>query len=84
MRISEVEFGSLLSYSPRGDLQEHFGSRTVMRNLKNDEVLQSGLLMSSTIAQTIKKELKSYPFNNYFSQNTVLIPTPKKFIATKR
>jgi len=83
MRISEVKFGSLLTYSPRGSSTEHFRSRTVMRNLKNDEVLQSGFLMSTAIAQTIRRELRKYPFNNYFSQNTILIPTPKSSLPLK-
>lgn len=58
MKISKVEFGSLLTYSPRGNSTEHFKSRTVMRNLKNDEVLQSGILMSENIARAIKKNSK--------------------------
>jgi len=37
MKISEVQFGSLLTYTPRGNQTEHYKSRTVMRNLKNDE-----------------------------------------------
>ncbi len=83
MQISKVEFGSLLTYTPRGKLTEHFRSRTVMRNLKNDEVLQSGNLMSSTIAQTIRNNLSNYPFSDYFNENTILIPTPKSSLPQK-
>lgn len=83
MKISEVEFGSLLTYTPRGKLTEHFRSRTVMRNLKNDGVLQSGILMSSTIAQSIKREFRNYPFSDYFNENTILIPTPKSSLPQK-
>jgi predicted amidophosphoribosyltransferase len=83
MKISKVEFGSLLTYSPHGNSTEHFKSRTVMRNLKNDEVLQSGILMSENIARAIKKELNNYPFADYFSQNTILIPTPKSSLLKK-
>ena len=83
MEISTVEFSSLLTYSPRGNLTEHFRSRTVMRNLKNDEVLQSGVLMSENIARAIKRGLKNYPFKDYFSQNTILIPVPKSSLLKK-
>jgi len=83
MNISEVKFGSLLTYTPRGKLTEHFGSRTVMINLKNDEVLQSGNLMSSTIAQTIKSEIKNYPFSDYFNKDIILIPIPKSSLPQK-
>lgn len=76
MNISEIQFGSLLTYTPRGNHTEHYKSRTVMRNLKNDEVLQSGNLMSTSIAQTIQRNLKKYPFSDYFSEKTMLVPTP--------
>ena len=83
MEISEVKFGSLLTYTPRGDLTEHYESRTVMRNLKNDVVLQSGNLMSEDIARIILRELKNYPFSDYFNENTILIPTPKSSLPQK-
>lgn len=83
MKIDKIEFGSLLTYTPRGKDTEHYRSRTVMRNLKNDEVLQSGSLMSTLIAQTIKKDLSKYPFSDYFNENTTLIPIPKSSLPQK-
>jgi len=68
MKISEVQFGSLLTYTPRGNQTEHYKSRTVMRNLKNDEVLPSGNLMSVDIARTIQSNLRNYPFSDYFNE----------------
>lgn len=83
MKITEVNFGSLLTYTPRGNLTEHFRSRSVMRNLKNDEVLGSGNLMSTAIAQTIKNNLKNYSFSDYFNEKTMLIPTPKSSLPQR-
>jgi len=83
MRITEVKFGSLLTYTPRGTLDEHYRSRSVMKYLKNDEVLNSGNLMSTSIAQTIRNNLNSYSFSDYFNENTLLIPTPKSTIPLK-
>ncbi len=39
--------------------------------------------MSTSIAQTIKNNLSSYPFSDYFNENTLLIPTPKSTIPLK-
>ena len=83
MEISEVKFGSLLTYTPRGNLSKHFESRTVMRNLKNDVVLKSGILISEYIALDIKKNLRKYPFSDYFNENTTLIPIPKSSLPQK-
>lgn len=83
MGISEVSFGSLLTYTPRGNLTEHFRSRSVMRNLKNDEVLGSGNLMSTAIAQTLRNNLQNYPFSDYFNEKTMLVPTPKNSLPQR-
>ena len=83
MKISKIKFGSLLTYTPRGNESTHNESRTVMRNLKNDVVLKSGNLMSEKIAQIIKENLGDYPFADYFNENTILIPTPKSSLPQK-
>ena len=83
MEISEIKFGSLLTYTPRGNGSDHNESRTVMRNLKNDVVLKSGNLMSEKIAQIIKENLGDYPFSDYFNENTTLIPIPKSSLPQK-
>lgn len=83
MKISKIKFGSLLTYTPRGNESDHNESRTVMRNLKNDVVLKSGNLMSEKIAQIIKENLGDYPFADYFNENTILIPTPKSSLPQK-
>lgn len=77
MNISKVEFGSLLTYAPRGTSKEANLARTVMAYLKNDRVMKSGILSSENMAQIIKKDIKKLPFADYFNSNTILIPTPK-------
>ena len=77
MKISKVEFGSLLTYSPRGDSKKAKEAKAAMINLKNDNVLSSGILTSEYIVQAMKKEIDTFPFVDYFNSNTILIPAPK-------
>jgi len=83
MKISEVEFGSLLTYSPRGKSVKEKESKAVMINLKNDNVLGSGILTSEYVAQAIKKDIGKFPFADYFNSNSILIPTPKSSLLKK-
>ncbi len=77
MIISKVEFGSLLTCTPRGTSKEANSARTVMTYLKNDRVIESGILSSENMARIIKKDIEELPFTNYFNSNTILVPTPK-------
>lgn len=83
MEVTEVEFGSVLTYAPRGNLPEHRESRTVMKNLKNEAVLESGKLTLSFTAEGIARGLDRYPFSDYFNEATVLIPVPKSSMLQK-
>ena len=83
MKISKVEFGSLLTYSPHGHSKKDEESKAAMRNLKNDNVLSSEILTSEYIAQAIKKDIRKLPFANYFNSNTILIPAPKSSLLQK-
>jgi hypothetical protein len=79
MRLSEIEFGSLLSYSPRGNSDSQCRSRTVTMALKNDQYVTSGsnqILMSDYIAERLRIEITRLPFVNYFQTNPILIPVP--------
>ena len=77
MNISKVEFGSLLTYTPRGDSEKAKGAKTAMINLKNDNVLSSGILTSEYIVQAMAREINTFPFADYFNSNAVLVPAPK-------
>lgn len=79
MKISQIDFGSFLTYSPYGETDIEKRSRTVRTNLKRDEHINIGSkqpLMSDYLAELIKKRLATLPFANFFSENSVLIPAP--------
>ena len=67
MRLNEIEFGSLLSYSPRGDSEEIRHSKDVRTFLKADRFVEnpdSGsppILMSEWIAQMIERNKVDLP-----------------------
>ena len=77
MNISQIEFGSLLTYTPRGNSEKANLARTVMTFLKNDRVMNSGILSSDYMAQIMKKEIKKFPFADYFNSKAILVPVPK-------
>ena len=78
MDLSTIEFGSLLSYSPRGtsDLEQY--SRTWMLHLKNDRpVLNPPISMSEYVSKIIKNTMTTSPFTYFFKVNPILVPIPK-------
>ena len=77
MRLSTVEFGSLLTYSPRGTSEPEQQSKTVMLRLKNDEPSSNPpVLMSDLISNTIKARITRLPFAQLFDDNPILVPVP--------
>ena len=77
MHLSTVEFGSLLTYSPRGTSEPEQRSKTVMRRLKNDEPgLNPPALMSELISKNIKEKMTRLPFTHFFKINPILVPIP--------
>ena len=81
--VSSVHFGSLLTYAPRGDSEMHCLSRVERHRLKNDHVLNSGLLMSEEIAKRISDDLAMYPFRSYFHKDATLVPVPRSSLLKK-
>lgn len=79
MRLNQLEFGSLLSYCPRGgDSIEIQRSRQIMRSIKNDSFVEDPpVLMSNWISSTMKQRSSGLPFNSFFRTNTVLVPLPR-------
>ena len=83
MRLSELEYGSLLSYTPRGDSTESRLSRNLMIFVKRDLYVRaaadpdSPIPMSQWMAETIRQHRATLPFASFFQSNTILIPTPK-------
>ncbi len=82
MKISNIEFGSLLTYSPRGTTDEEARSRTFKAKLKTDEYLEKdNILMTEYIAQGIKNNLERLPFAHFFNTDPILIPTPNSSLT---
>ena len=82
MRKSKIEFGSLLTYTPRPINKKQIDSKEVMLSLKNDRLV-SGISKSEEVVKMIKKNLEAYPFFNYFDKDTILIPIPKSSLLQK-
>lgn len=86
MRLTTIEFGSLLSYAPWGNLENHMKSKTMKTILKNDLFVDSKsgkVLMSEFVADEIKKNMQSLPFAGLFNVNPILIPVPPSSLLTK-
>jgi hypothetical protein len=77
MLLDQIEYGSLLAYSPYGESEDAWLSKTVTNQIKNDVVLPSQMSMSDSIANQISRNLETLPFADLFKVNPILIPTPK-------
>ena len=82
MRLTKLEFGALLTYTPRGYSVKIQDAREFMIALKNERFVedpQNGklVLMSEWIAKTIQRNMTTLPFASFFQPNTILVPTPK-------
>lgn len=77
LRLFELQFGSLLSYSPNGGTPKDLHSQGVMTLLKTDGFLQTPpTLMSQWIAQQVRQGINSLPFAALFQPASVLVPVP--------
>jgi hypothetical protein len=77
MHLSTIEFGSLLSYSPRGMSYFNRESRTAMNALKHDGYVSNlPILMSDFISKMVKEDMTTLPFAHFFQNNPILVPVP--------
>jgi phosphoribosylpyrophosphate synthetase len=79
MRLNQLQYGSLLSYCPRGgDSEEIQRSRLIMRTIKIDSFVEDPLVvMSEWISKTMERQRSELPFDSFFRTNTVLVPLPR-------
>jgi hypothetical protein len=79
MRLSQLEFGSLLAYCPRGGSSAEIQrSRQIMRFVKNDSFVENPpVLMSDWISSTMERRRSDLPFDSIFRINAVLVPLPR-------
>lgn len=77
LNLSKLEFGSILTYSPRGYSDSERKSKTIMRAIKNDEfVLSPSILASEFISNIIREKMTTLPFAHFFETNPILVPIP--------
>ena len=89
--IQRVEFGSLFSYVPyyrwkngnysdkiKDKLEE---ARQMMKSIKEIIMNKSAGSASDVIALKVKDSLNTLPFADYFSPDTVLVPTPSSSLS---
>lgn len=82
MNVFKIEFGTLWTYSPWGDTEEEFRSKTIKANLKTDAIRSDDKIsMSEYIARGIKKDLEKLPFAHFFKVNPVLVPMPSSSLT---
>ena len=80
LSIASLEFSSLLSYAPRGNLWKHEFSRECMRALKNNQFLpDTQIPMLVRIAQLCAKQVNI--FSGFFSKEAILVPVPSSCLA---
>ena len=78
MLLSELEFGSLFTYSPYLSTMEAKKSKNFMIQLKNNEyLLDHSITMVNYVANFIHENIKDLPFAHFFESKPVLVPIPK-------
>lgn len=77
MRITSLDFGSLLCYTPRGSSTDIDRAREVMKIIKADHFVNNPpILMSEWLARTVHRSMGNLPFASFFQADTVLVPVP--------
>jgi len=82
LRLSRLEFGALLTYTPRGTSVAAQKSKNAMYLLKKDGYSgEPPILMSESIAKKIQENMNILPFASFFEPKTILVPTPKSSLT---
>ena len=69
MNLSQLEFGALLTYTPRGNTPKSLQSKDVMIALKRDQFVNTPpILVSEWIAKRIQEKIAELPFGHFFGQ----------------
>lgn len=77
MQITEMEYASYLSYTPRPQSEEQRSSKDVTLMLKNNGIWRGTLLSTSEhIIWQMAKKMDGLPFCDFFRNKPVLVPMP--------
>ena len=78
MRITYLDFGSFLCYTPRGSSVEIDRAREVMKIIKADDFIENPpITMSEWIARNVQQRIANLPFASFFQKDTILVPVPR-------
>lgn len=73
----DLQYGALWAYSPHGTTKQALLSKSFMRAVKGDEMVNvSGtqIPMSEVVARVVRESLDSLPFGHIFADKPVLVP----------
>lgn len=77
MLLSELEVGSYLCYSPRGESDVAKNSRAWMRQLKNEQPYGDPPLPTSVyVARRLAAQMEETPLAGLLTERVVLVPVP--------
>jgi hypothetical protein len=83
-RLNQINFGSLLSYCPRGTSPAIQSAKDLTLALKQDSPIEDPpVLPSEWIARTIEENRSTLPFVSLFQSDTVLVPIPRSSLLGK-
>lgn len=78
MLLSELEYGSYLSYTPRGDSDISKQSKNLVLCLKTEgSIGDPEKYASAYITGRLVKDMSKLPFRDFFQPNVFLVPIPK-------
>jgi hypothetical protein len=80
--LSELEFGSYLTYTPRPDTDLAKKAKNVMYYLKSERTIgDPPKVMSQYLAERINNSINTLPFKEFFDKDVSLVPVPKSSLT---
>ena len=84
MRVTLLDYGSLLSYVPRGESADMDEARELMKMIKAERYFGNPpKLTSQWIAETVRDFRERLPFASFFRDDSVLVPLPSSSLMQR-
>jgi hypothetical protein len=87
MLLSELSFGSFLSYSPKGQDEAARSSQMWVRRLKDERYVRSetgpAVRMSEYVAARLEKRLPETPLGRILTPSATLVPVPSSALLQR-
>jgi hypothetical protein len=82
LSLTKLEFGSVFSYSPRGQSVSEKESQSMMMSIKTDPYFSNPpILVSKSISNFIKDKMSTLPFAQFFMTDPILVPVPSSSLS---